>query len=563
MNTKIILKLGILCLACALMASCYDDQDGNDFDSTMPNVLITIPESAYSGSLGQAITIEPVVSTTIDESDLEYIWEVKGARYNDQERQFFVPMVDDELQQRTLNYVCHLDSNITSLNYSYECRLRVHQKTTGRDFYSTSPFTLTIQGVTGLMVLYDCGNGSDIGVLEADEFMPEASSLPDEPKAVAGMYSMNAGRPLDGKGLSIVQIYPPDIEWFGDDMKNRCRIFVMTESQAFWLERNDLSIYGDWESEFYLQDSRKVNAGQPKGVVFQGDELYTFDGDNLFIRQPAYTPQFLFPMYTPETECVGGHTFVFSPGAAIELNPYGGMQDMLYASSVDGTSQKGFVALTQNPMYGGPDNTVLLDTQDDPVPFNPADMHADLLKMRYDSRGHVVAVMKGDGSHPVFGSNCFLADIFTDAETAGNSTYQGFPQCVCDMSLLTDIDRAIAFDFGSTQNMMYYATASNVYRYGLDDKTLSAAQTLCMTDGSSIIFDGEITMMKMLDSPNVERHDSDEILLVATYDGSQSRLYALHIEPMTGNVDFMSEYSADNVGGWEFGRIYDVNIKAM
>lgn len=130
-------------MSLTFFTSCYDDQNGNDFDTVMSDVLIVIPETAYSGGLGQTITIEPQVNTDIPESDLEYYWEVRGSRYNDQGRAFYASLVDMDKQGKTLNYTCKLDSNITSLNKSYKCRLRVHQKSTGRDFYSDAGFTIT------------------------------------------------------------------------------------------------------------------------------------------------------------------------------------------------------------------------------------------------------------------------------------------------------------------------------------------------------------------------------------------------------------------------------------
>ena len=112
-------------------------------------------------------------------------------------------------------------------------------------------------------------------------------------------------------------------------------------------------------------------------------------------------------------------------------------------------------------------------------------------------------------------------------------------------------------------SLYYYATKNSIYRYGLDGKTLTPSQPLCMTDGSAIQLDGEVTMMKMLNQANVKRHDSDEILLVATYDGSKSAIYAFHLDMMTGNVVKSAKYSADNVQNWNFGKIYDVNIKSL
>ena len=70
-------------------------------------------------------------------------------------------------------------------------------------------------------------------------------------------------------------------------------------------------------------------------------------------------------------------------------------------------------------------------------------------------------------------------------------------------------------------------------------------------------------MMKRLDSPAVTTHFSDEILLVATWNGTASSIYALYLDTMTGNVSKTVKYGADNVAGWNFGKIYDVNIKAL
>ena len=60
---------------------------------------------------------------------------------------------------------------------------------TGRNFYSTNTFTITIAGITGLLVLHGDDASSDIGILEAEEFTPSANSLPASPSAVTDMYS--------------------------------------------------------------------------------------------------------------------------------------------------------------------------------------------------------------------------------------------------------------------------------------------------------------------------------------------------------------------------------------
>lgn len=538
--------------------SCYDEQEGNDFDTRLPDVEIVIPNTTYSGSLGQVITIEPQVKTEIPENDLDYFWEVSGNRSNDFGREFYTPLVSDDEQGKTLTYTCKLDSNITSLNKSYKCRLRAHQKSTGRDFYSADNFTITIQGITGLMVLYSEGAGSDVGVLMADEFMPKASSLPEKPSVTNALYSSVNGSKLEGEGVSIYQGVP---SYISTAYQDRCRILVHTDKTWTWLNRNDLSVYGDWNAIFYLQGDRKVNAGNPKGFCMVNSWAYAFDGDDVFIYQPSSQAQCLFPTFTPELVCTG-HTFTFAPTACYVTSS--GIQQLLYANSVDGDMmRKGFVGISNGGLQNIDMYTKLLDTGMDAVAFNPGDMKADLVKAKTDQRTHVVAVMKGDAGHESFAGKHFFVDLYTKAAVAGNSGMQDFPQLILGMDGLAEVSSAFAFDFGSTQNMYYYATRSAVYHYGLDGTMLAPSQKLCMADGSSISFNGEITMMKMFDTGSVKRHDTDEILLVATWDGSKSTLYALHLDTMTGNVAKLSRYDSSTVEGWAFGKINDVYIKGL
>lgn len=541
-----------------LLSGCYDDKGGNDYDSVLPDVSITLPETTYSGSLGDKISITPTVTTNIDAIDLQYIWEVCGERFNASGRSVFVPLVADSLQGKDLNYTCKLDSNVAQLDKNYTCRLHVKQKSTGRDFYSSTTFTITIEGITGLMVLYGDNNGCDVGVLMASEFMPSSSSIPAQPVTTPALYSMNSGREMAGVGKSIVQKNP---SYVNSKNKDECRIVVLTSKESQVLNRSDLSVYGDWNSLFYLQGDRKVNAGEPKGFYVDQNWYAAFDGDDVFLTSPGMgASTYLFPTFTPTT-VANGHTYTFQP-ALLNVST-SGVQKLMYANSVDGKPQKGFVGYTNSTLQNAVNDLVLLDTKTDAVPFNPGDMKASLVKMALDTRGHVMAVMKGDADNASFPNQYFLADMLTSASASGASGYQGVPQLVCSMAGLADVDAAQSFEFGHTVNEMYYATTKQVYHYGLDGTTLTAARPLQKTDGSTLSFAGDITMMKMLNSPNVTTHNTDEVLLVATWDGSQSHLYALHLDEMTGNVTTLSLYDATTVSGWDFKKIYDVNIKSL
>lgn len=54
--------------ACLMLAGCYDDRNGHDYDTVMPDVEMTIPETAYSAGIGSVISITPDVKTSIPET---------------------------------------------------------------------------------------------------------------------------------------------------------------------------------------------------------------------------------------------------------------------------------------------------------------------------------------------------------------------------------------------------------------------------------------------------------------------------------------------------------------
>lgn len=542
-----------------LAASCYDE-GGNNFDTVLPDVRIEIPESAYSGEMGQTIEIEPLIESEIADDDLSYSWEVLGELKNDAGQSYFSPLV--EQQQRTLKFQCQLGDNITSLNKSYECRLRVRQKSTGRDFYSATHFTITITGVTGLMVLHGDDAKCDVGIVQAPEFMPSSSSIPTSFTAMPKFYSdNNGGNTLRGKGEAIVQNMYKYLS--SEKLRQRARIYVKTSQEVAWLNKDDMSYYGDWDSMFYLTGADKINAGQPKGyVVMSSGAWMAFDGDELYYMSPSGAYPFLFPAVTPATRFGDRNAFTFQPNV-ITVDKRG-IQCLMFTNTVNGSEQKGFVGISTAITADFPFFSALMDTKADSVAFNPGDMKADLMVMRSGGTGECMAVMRGDAAHPDYAGQFFMIDLMPNAAKKGGATpYSGTPQFIYGLDMQPDIDRAFAFEFGTTRNMCYYATPSGVYNYHVDAAQIYTAEPLGMTDGKAIQWDGEVTMMKMLDSPAIVTHNTDQILLVATYNGSQAALYALHLDTMTGRVVEVAKYDAGNVSGWNFGRIADVNIKGL
>ncbi|MGM9719619.1 MAG: PKD-like family lipoprotein, partial [Prevotella sp.] len=457
------------------LTGCYDDKGGNDFDSIMEDVIISIPSSAYSGALNSKITITPVIETNIPESDLQYVWEAKGNIKNENGRNTFIPLVSEEAQKKVLEYTCHLDSNLVALNTSYECRLRVRQKSTGRDFYSSSTFTITIAGVTGLMVLHGDGTSSDIGILEAEEFMPKKIGIEGlVPKASPDVFSAsNEGKKLKGAGIDIVQLHPQNLL----AKKTTYNIMAHTTDGYTVVGFNDFVEKGDWMYNFYLSDDRRVNANQPKGMCVVGDNMVAFDGEELYLTTIYNPGQFLFAEAGPTTPCGDGNILCFEP--FIQYVATSGVQYVGYTSKVNGVPQDGFVAFNQLRSGGTLPYTSLFDTKDDKVEFNPGNMNAKMVKMTLNGNAHIMAVLKGNPSHGSFANQYFAVDLFPNAPSEGASSgFAGVPQYLYDLGTLTDMANAKWFEFGSTKTMCYYATSSSVYQYSVDGSTLYPAEKL-------------------------------------------------------------------------------------
>ena len=546
--------------ACLMLAGCYDDRNGHDYDTVMPDVEMTIPETAYSAGIGSVISITPDVKTSIPETDLQYKWEVRGEMFNEHRREAFLPLVSAEEQGKELRYTCHLDTNITALNKSYTCRLHAKQLSTGRNFYSTNTFTITIAGITGLLVLHGDDASSDIGILEAEEFTPSANSLPASPSAVTDMYSKtNGGRKLQGKGETVVQSISSNL--YNDETKKRCRIYAKTVREVALLNKDDFSYYGDWNSLFYLSGDRQEHKGQPEGYIIAEQDVFAFDGGIVFWMQQSNQYPFLFPTLGENDACADGNCFTYAP--QFEEVATSGIQKLMYATTVNGQTRKGFLGITQTYSFN-PKYVKLLDTKADNVKFNPGDMKADLVVMRTDNREHVRAVLKGEADHPTAAGQFFAVDLWPNAPAKGESAYVDVPQYFYALeNTLTGFSDAIAFEFGESKNMCYYATRDAVYHYGLDGSEVSPFGQLGKTDGAVLDFGSEITLMKLLASPNVTTRNDKPVLLVATWASGKSALWALHLDIMTGKVLKAVKYDETNVDGWAFGRIADVNIKGL
>lgn len=540
----------------ALAAACSDQQGGNDFDTVLPDVSITIAKAAYGGAIGQTINLEATVSTEIAGSDLRYRWEVEGSLRNNSGFPTFSPLVDDEQQGLNIQYTCRLSDNIPEVNTPLPMRVMCEQISTGRRFYSNTA-TLTVTGINGLMILHGDDNQSDVGVLSGADFTPADIAVPEETTVVADYYSgANGGRMVPGKGVLVMQCltHLP----YGDASKN-CHIYINTDQTVEVAHFNDFRHYRQWSEMFYDSGSPVGQAGAGKLFIAR-NSMYCvgFDNDRFYTFDPAHQTQFLFPFPFNQDVSMDGNYFSFDPWF-IDVH-YSRILYLMYCKTVNGRDQKGFVGVTQ--FLPGAMRISLLDTKGDAVPFNPGNMDAELETMCTNANLDVLAVLRGRATNARFPGQYFMVMMSPQNNTGGESGCSNIPRFIASLGAFPEIEDHVGFDFGPTPNMCYYATRSRIYHFGLDGASgISGPRLLVMTDGAPVQVQGRITMMKLLDTPNVRLHQSTPMLMCATYDGTEARLYAMKIDSSTGQVLSISTYDS-SLAGWNFRPIHDVNIKA-
>lgn len=546
--------LGIL-LTASMLSSCLNDKSGELLDNTsnLPDVNIVISESAYSANLGDTICITPDITTDIAESDLKYTWEAKGSLTNKNNYATYSHLADG----KDLNYICALDDNITNTNTAYSCRLHVTQVSTGRSFYS-EPFTITITGLSGLMILHDDGNESDLGFLHAADFVIATASQPSVSSAEPFYYSQTHGCKMKGTGVQVIQSMPEYCDM--SSKVDRCRVLVRTTEEQWWLNRGDLTTFGNWDSMFYLPSSETQRESKPRGYVVCGQLSAIFDGDDCYImQQTSDVYPYLYPVYSPKVYLADSTTLALDP-FMIYVH-YSGAQEMLFAHEVNGETRKAFVTINDGSLVNFPKYTRLIEASE-AAPFDPSNMHADLVTMATNSSRHVLSILKGDDTHPTLAGKYMLADI--DPSQSQNDKKPCYLQ---DLSSLDNISDARFFTIGTTSSMFYYATSNGVQNFYAYDGELYPQGALKTEAGRNVTFTGEITMMKWLEDPKTwletRYTDSNQVLMVATWDGSAAHLYTLPINPTSGRAEKVIEYNARSTKGWNFGRIRDIYIKGL
>lgn len=518
-------KIYFILFVIVLLFSCYEDKGNYDYKE-LEGITVTLPETSYSLFFGDKLQITPIIESSIPDEDLAFDWGIEDSNV------WYSGSYITIDSSRVLDFVCETDDYLLKQEGVYNLRLHVTQVSTGRNFYSDAiSVKLSERGLpsyTGAIVLHGDGTSSDIGVIVADEFQLKGNSSNGKTQVFSHYYSEVNGETIKGKGQWILQLYP-----YGNAMYSDNIVVVAVTDEGAAVTDKSMMKEGGWNDLFY----GGLNEGVPRGCCMNYYNIYAFDGGDVFMKQ--LHQMFVVPTYDDEE--MG---WVFYPKICFaEIG--GPLSGLLF----DETNRR-FMGLTSVNYFT---YEPLVVDESESLPFNPVNVQADLIYMDGGGKsGHVLAVMKKDnGDH-------FIAEFDLTA-----SSYSDVPVYAYDLMHIADVQNgeAINWAFSSSYiNMCYYATGNGVYRFAVESGNTINPEALKMTDGSPLVFDGEITLMKIL-NPVVgenEYYMAKVEMVVATYGGvaGSGKLYSIEIDPFAGLAKKVKVYTG-------FDRIYDVNIKGF
>lgn len=527
-------QIYFILLAALLFCGCYDDKGNYDY-TTQEELEITIDGTYFERQVGTQLSIPVTVTTKIPDTDLTYQWEVYSSNA-------FHKFADG----KDLDWTCATTELMPGIN-QYTIRLHATQISTQLNFYSKQ-ITFGIVGVTGLLVLHGDDSQCDIGLLVAPEF--RGSEVTDETiENYPTMYSQANGEKIQGKGKSIYHLFTSYTASNGS--ADRCYVVALTDQGATLANYAGLQHSAQYEDLFY---SAEIPHKKPQSFYVSDTKELIVDDGVLFYTTPYNSPLHVVPL----DDNVQSSLDQFENGIYFSPFVLVGKRGASYTRLIMfNMKDRGFVGYSDGSMW--PNKYTKLDatTGDKVVPFNPADMDADLLYMDHGgSTNHTMAVMQDDNAHK------YLVEMDLRTKVLSEMPYAKYD----DLSNLIDFDRANSYAFGEDQfHMCYYATSNAVYRYSVESGKVPQSEQLMTVEGQTIDFNGaEITMMRLL-KPNAASISwtsgwsykyYNQMLLVGTYANGQGTLRAFIIDQSSGRVLSETSYTG-------FDKIYDAAVKGL
>lgn len=539
-NTNLIPVVLILVV---VLPGCYQDMGNYDYEALPGQVIITADSYStdYTKVLGQdTLRIEPVISYEGDEADLSYEWEIwQPSPVSD-----YVPIYEG----KNLEYKCGPDDYITGPG-SYDIRLTVSNAALTTDdknpdanqtYSEIINLEVVMNNYVGLMVLHGDGTQSDVGLIEDDIFLAEASQTITTMVTPEFYSSNNQNQKISGVGRQVAKHGYVSTASSGSTFGSSDILILTENGEAMRTDYRTMEkMPADYKALILAPETAPGNPqfyhqrglGGGSGLVDNGKVFYSAASD--YFRGAMYSSDF---------------DYLAAPYLCIVIN-----------RGLSGGTNMGVVAfdnLSKSFIYSEFNFSELLykfpDSAVSGVNLEPSNMQADLIYMELSGHGgDARAVMEDDATGEKY---LAVFDFYASEKT--NISVGRY-----SMESLPNIDNAKYYAFGRGVNVSYYATSNEIYQYLYEGGN---------TANSKYTFPGgeEITTMEIIKHESNAEYTyyqySNRMLVIGTKDAQNNgKVYAFIIDQVTGDLTLSETYDGTENGGIHFGEIYDFGYKSQ
>ncbi len=540
-----ILKTIVLLISLGALHACYKDEGNYDYSDINEVVLDTTDvDLTFTIDQFDTLTINPDItfsSEEIDDDQLEFKWII----YED-------VWSKDEADSEVLSTKKNLKVRITQDPSSDPYAVMLYVTNKENNTVSQIKYDITIKQsiVSGMMVLHTNADGeSDLDYIATMNAVPDLDTL----KWVHDAYSSMNGEKIKGEPrfVSAARVNSTVIDYIyvGTDQS-----FLQISGTDFELLNQDLDLFKETPDEINVQH---MSRGQQCNYV----SILINDGQVHCINNQAsqYWDSEFSVALTPSNSIAGAYymaPYVYYPDdcAATTVGQSGVFYDTLNQRFV----RLGFSFLEDAPLLPFPDQTS--------TKFDVNNIGKELIWMGKGYNGHCFAVFTDGSNRELYRADFNKASYTYDSDgnTVDNEKVNSLAVNSYDLSDLPEIYVADFYECGPLGNFFLYASDRNIYTYSYSSSNKVATQI-----NDDFADDEVITAMKIY---NTDWYSSlDEVcgtlLYVATYNGTEGKLYEFKINKASGRlnnkeeIDGVVDAKAPSNVFTGFGYIHDMCVK--
>ncbi len=498
---KKILLFVFSALALFNLSSCFEDEGNYDYvdlprflvDTTGVNMSITVTQF-------DQLSVPSRLVYDGNKNNLDFYWVVyKSGTYGAN-------------PSDTLTTTENFSQQVNISPGSYILEFLAIDKETGRR--SSMQYNLTIESAvgSGLLVFYKKGGECDVDIVKTKTLI---GSLAEE-KIVRNIYSRLDGNiKLTGDPLWIE--YPSGMK----------HIELYTDTEGTWVSPDDMSKMAGFNEMFW--DTPAVC--KPQGFFKQDNNIIILvnDGEVFFLRGDALNPNTNVTLF-PGGLIMPGGSYYASPWAVLVWGYVPYIYDIEHGRFLVPKSWSSQFQVVSDPK------------------LQNLNMNMHFMARGYaPSRYYAYSVMEEKS-----GSGWHVYAMITDGNPSGCQLMADF-----NMTSAPEFAASKYYDFSQVSPLFYYTSATSLYvcPFDLDSSTpaIPSAPSWTCPAGE------EITYFKLFTNAGIGLSESaaNKLLLVATWNGSEGKVYILKTDMASGVIDATP---VNTFGG--FGRIGSMTFKA-